>query len=330
MQHKVFVAESPTRTADVCSPACRQLLNQHFDVRWNDGPELTAAQLTDNLDGVEVLLTSWGSPRLDETLLASLPSLRVVGHAAGSVKGLLPQNAFDHLGAVFSGAPRIADSVGEYCLGATLTLLRRLPQFDARLRTGGWKSSTLRGQELSGRTVGLVGASSTARAFLRLLHPFGTDVRFYDPYLSEESAAQLGATKSSLSQVMSSDIVSIHLPATAETEAMITADLLSLMPDGGIFINSSRATTVDTRALGAEIASHRIYAALDVFETEPPTLGADIRGADNVLLSPHIAGDTLQGHLALMDFVVRDIIRWLDTGVKGASFVNPAFWNLAA
>jgi phosphoglycerate dehydrogenase-like enzyme len=330
MQHKVFVASSPTRTADVCSPACRELLNERFDVRWNEGPELTASQLAGNLDGVDVLLTSWGSPRLDETLLASLPSLRVVGHAAGSVKGLLPQNAFDHLDAVFSGAPRIADSVGEYCLGAALTLLRRLPQFDARLKTGNWKSSTLRGQELSGRNVGLVGASSTARAFLRFMGPFGAHVRIYDPYLSEKSAAQLGATKSSLSEVMSSDIVSIHLPATAETEAMITADLLSLVPDGGIFINSSRATTVDIRALRAEIASGRFYTALDVFEVEPPTLGADIRNADTVLLSPHIAGDTVQGHLALMDFVVRDIIRWLDGGAKGAGFVDPAFWNVAA
>lgn len=191
-----------------------------------------------------MLLTSWGSPPLDETLLASLPSLRVVGHAAGSVKGLLPPNAFDHLSAVLSGAPRIADSVGEYRLGAALTLLRRLPQLDARLRTGAWKSSTLRGRELSGASVVLARASSTARAFLRSLGPFGAHVRLYDPYLSEELAPQLGATKSSLRQVVSSDIVSIHLPATAETEATITADLLSPVPDSAIFINSSRATTV--------------------------------------------------------------------------------------
>lgn len=69
---------------------------------------------------------------------------------------------------------------------------------------------------------------------------------------------------------------------------------------------------------------------MDVFEVEPPTFGADLRGADNVLLSPHIPGDTVQGHLALMEFVVRDVIGWLDAGIEGTGFVNPTRWNMSA
>ncbi|HEY5223269.1 MAG TPA: hydroxyacid dehydrogenase [Microbacteriaceae bacterium] len=330
MQPKVFVASSPNRVTDVCSTSARRLLEGAFDMRWNSGPELTSRELASQLGDAEVLLTSWGSPHLDGALLRSLPSLRIVGHAAGSVKGILPQNAFEHLDAVFSAAPRIADSVGEYCLAAAMTLLRRLPRFDARMRAGGWKSDGFRGQELRGRTVGIVGGSSTARAFMRLLRPFNVTVRLFDPYLSDDAASLLRAAKAPLEDVMGSDIVSIHLPATGETEGMITATLVARIPDGGILINSSRGTTVDTNALYCELATGRISAALDVFESEPPALGADIRGAANVLLSPHIAGDTAQGHLALMEFVVRDIMRWLDDGEQGSGFVDPAVWRLSA
>ena len=330
MKLKVFVASSPERVKDTCNATCRGLLEEHFEVRWNSGPELSAQHLVESLDDVEILLTSWGSPSLDEAALKALPQLRLIGHAAGTVKSLLPPNVFDYVEAVFSAAPRIAESVGEYCLGATLAMLRRFPGFDAQVRAGNWKDSPLRGQELSGRRVGIVGGSSTARAFLRLLAPFNIDSHLYDPYMSEVDARNLGVTLSSLEDVMRSDVVSIHLPATDETKGMITGKLLSLIPTGALLINSSRGSTLDMRALYAEIASRRIFAALDVFDPEPPTLDQAMRTAENVLLSPHVAGDTVAGHLALMEFVVRDIIRWIDRAEPGRSFVAPAVWRLSA
>lgn len=330
MRLNVFVSSSPERVKDTCSATCRDLLEEHFEVDWNRGPELSAKHLVQRLEGVDILLTSWGSPSLDEGALKALPQLRIIGHAAGTVKGLLPSNAFDYVEAVFSAAPRIAESVGEYCLGATLAMLREFPGFDSRVRAGNWKNLTLRGQELSGRKVGIVGGSSTARAFLRLLAPFNVDSRLYDPYMSAVDARDLGVTLSSLEDVMRSDVVSIHLPATEETKGMITGRLLSLIPTGALLINSSRGSTVDMGALYGEIASRRIFAALDVFDPEPPTLDQEVRTAENVLLTPHVAGDTVAGHLALMEFVVRDIVRWIDTGEAGRSFVAPATWRRSA
>lgn len=330
MKPKVFVAPSPDRVKDTCNDACRSLLEEHFEVSWNDGPELSAKELVEKLNGVEILLTSWGSPALDESALKALPQLRLIGHAAGTVKTLLPPNVYDYVDAVFSAAPRIAESVGEYCLAATLTMLRNLPGFDAGVRAGQWKDSSLRGQELAGRSVGLVGGSSTARAFRRLLAPFKVDVRLYDPYMSVAQADRLRVTLSSLEEVMGSDIVSIHLPATEETEHMITGELLSLIPTGGLLINSSRGSTIDTLALYAQIAAKRIHAALDVFDPEPPVLEEDVSTAANVLLTPHVAGDTTAGHLALMEFVVRDILQWIERGEAGPGFVNPDIWRLSA
>lgn len=329
MKPRVVVAPGKQRLDDVCSPECRGLIERHFDPIYNGGTELRRPELADQLQTASVLLTSWGSPELDEETLCAAPDLVAIGHAAGSVKRLVPRSAFERTG-IFSAAPRIAESVAEYCLAAALTLLRRLPSFDAEMRTGRWRGQPLRGRELTGARIGLVGASSTARAFLRLLAPFRVSVAVYDPYLSDERAVLLDVQKSTLDTVMSRPIVSVHVPASPETEGMIGGAELARMPDGAILINSARGATVDQEALFDELSTGRILAALDVFAGEPPDLPRHIRAAPNVLLSPHVAGNTVEGHQALMEYVVRDITAWLETGTRGPSWVDPVAWEIAA
>lgn len=321
---RIVVAPSSARLADVCNDQCRQLIDEHFNPIWNEtGRELSAAELADRLPGAAAVLTSWGSPSIADTPA----ELRAVAHAAGSIKRLVPRDIFDRDVAVFSGALRIADSVGEYCLAATLTLLRRLPIFDAGVRAGGWKNPDIRGLELTGKRIGLVSASSTARAFLRLLQPFRPTVLLYDPYLTDSAAYELGVQQAELAEVMSCEIVSIHAPALPETEGLITKELLGKMPDGAILVNSSRGATIDQDALFAEIAAERLFVALDVFTPEPPQLPSL---PPNVLLSPHIAGDTREGHLALMEYVVRDLIAWLERGESGPTKVDGRGWDILA
>jgi phosphoglycerate dehydrogenase-like enzyme len=326
---KLSVAMTPARAADVCSEPDREWLTSHFEVRWGSAA-LDAAELRDLTHGADVVLTSWGTPQLSADMLVGDDRPKVVAHAAGSVKNLIEPGVLDEGVVVFSAATRIAASVGEYCLGAALALLRRLPQYDARLRRGEWKPKTVRGSELAGRTVGIVGASSTARALIRLLEPFGVDLVVHDPYLSDEQAASLGARLADLAEVTQADIVSLHVPDVPSTRNMITAELIRGMRDGTILINSSRGTTIDNDALHAELVAGRLYAALDVFAPEPPVLPQEVLASPNVLLTPHIAGDTTEGHLALTRYVMADVVRWLEEGVRGPSFVNPALWSIAA
>src|SRR5690606_30585216 len=112
----------------------------------------------------------------------------------------------------------------------------------------------------------------------------------------------------SLAEAMTSEIVSLHVPNLPATEGMVTAELLARMPDGALLINSARAASIDPQALTAEILSGRIRAALDVFDPEPAVLSDELRAAPNVLLTPHVAGDTVQGHLALVRHVLDDIL----------------------
>jgi phosphoglycerate dehydrogenase-like enzyme len=324
---KAAVAMTPARADDVCDAQTRQLLESRFEVSWGSadfGPE----ELPGLLAGADLILTSWGTPGLTADLLTSRPL--VVAHAAGTVKNLIDPAALRDRVTVFSAATRIAWSVGEYCLGAMLTLLRRFPQFDTSMRAGQWRPGGLRGTELRGRRIGIVGASSTARALMTLLRPFQPEIVVYDPYLTAGRAGSLGVQLASLEEVVASEILSIHVPNLPATEGMITRSLLAKMPDGGIVINSSRAPSIDQDALFSEVVNGRLYAALDVFSPEPAALPPELRASDFVLLTPHVAGDTVEGHLALARYVITDALEWLENGSRGPSYVDPALWAIAA
>lgn len=320
---------TPQRVLDVCDSETLRHIEERYTVRWASD-NLDAAELRGLMSGSDIVITSWGTPRISADMLSGEHSPKVIAHAAGSIKSLIDPEAFTPGLTVFSAAGRIAGSVGEYCLAASLTSLRQLPAFDASMRAGEWKPARLRGRELTGQKVGIVGASSTARAFITLLAPFHCDITVYDPYLTPERATELGVRLGTLTEVMRSTVISVHVPNLPDTEGMINAGLIEQIPDGAVFINSSRGPAVDYDALTAAVAVGRIHAALDVYPQEPPTLSADLRSAPQALMSSHIAGDTVEGHLALVKYVLGDVEAWLGQGTLGPSHVNPATLALSA
>jgi len=319
---------TPERADDVISADTRESLAQNFDVSWaEDVSHDTVAALAKDSD---VLLTSWGTPHLDKSLWADGNGPRAVAHAAGSVKKLIDPAVLDQGVAVFSAGGRIAWSVGEYCLAAMLTLARRLPRFDTAIREGGWKQTGLRGSEIAGQRVGILGASSTARALITILKPFGCDLVVYDPYLTDTRARELAVRTASLEETLQSGFVSLHVPDVPETKGLVTRKLIEQLPDNAVVINSSRGPAIDQQALLDHVLDGRIYAALDVYDPEPPTFDEKTLAAPNLLLTPHVAGDTKEGHLALAGYVLADVLKWLDDGTRGPSFVDPAVWSIAA
>ncbi|WP_432894081.1 hydroxyacid dehydrogenase [Kribbella sp. CA-245084] len=339
---KLAALFSPERAADVIDARTRQLLEDRFEVVWATSehttgagsaakpPALDPAAVPELVKGADVLLTSWGTPHLGKELWSDGNGPKVVAHAAGTVKNLIDPVILDQGVAVFSAGPRIAWSVGEYCLASMLTLARRLPRFDGAVRAGGWKQTEYRGHELAGAKVGIIGASSTARALITLLKPFGCDLAVYDPYLSAERAAELGVRSTTLEDAATARFLSIHVPNVPETKGMITRALIENLPDGAVVVNSSRGPAIDQEALLEHALDGRIYAALDVYDPEPPKFDENVLKAQNLLLTPHIAGDTAEGHLALAGYVLKDALQWLEDGIRGPSFVDPASWSIAA
>lgn len=326
--HKLVIAASPERAHDVICDETRRLIDQRFDCVWAD--ESFPEGICELVSGADVVLTTWGTPALEDRWLLAGDKPAVVAHAAGTVKHLVSPEAMAQGVVVFSAAGRIAWSVGEYCLAAIMTLLRRLPQFDRDFRAGRWKRPGDAGRELLGRRVGIIGASSTARALIAMLQPFRCEIVVYDPYLTEEEAAALGVSSVSLVAAMASDVVSVHVPNVPATEGLIGAEQIALIPDGSILVNSARAASVDTAALVDEVIDGRLSAALDVFDVEPmvpPRKWADCPG---LLLTPHIAGVTRNAVEALAGYVLTDALRWLDNGSRGPSFVDIARQSISA
>jgi phosphoglycerate dehydrogenase-like enzyme len=267
----------------------------------------------ETLARADVLLTGWETPHLTAKVLRHAPRLRRVIHVGGYADGLFPD-----------GKPGITTSdvgvvnslpVAEYSLA--MILLANKDTFRAQRLYRERRAFIDREAEfeVSGnyrRTVGVVSASRTGRALIELLRPFpALHVLLYDPYVSEDEAAELGVEPVTLPELMSrSDVVTLQTPLLPETVGLIDAALLARMPDGATLINTARGAIVDAEALEREVVGGRISAILDVTEPEPLPASSPLYDLPNVLLTPHIAGSMGTELRRMGDMAAADLARY--------------------
>jgi phosphoglycerate dehydrogenase-like enzyme len=289
-----------------------------------DSPEVQAV-----LADVEILVTGWGCPPIDATVLRAAPRLRAILHAAGSVKGHLAPECWERGLVVSSAADANAVPVAELTLA--MILLAGKDVFGLRERYRRERTFAL-GEIQPGignfhRRVGIVGASRIGRQVVELLKPFDLAVSLTDPYLSVPPA---GVRLLELDNLLrESDVVSLHAPATPETHHLLDKRRLALIPDGGVLINTARGSLVDTEALVAELAGGRISAILDVTDPEPLPADSPLFDLPNVFLTPHIAGS----HGNELDRLGRTVVAELErlmTGVPLAHQILPGDLDRAA
>jgi phosphoglycerate dehydrogenase-like enzyme len=279
-----------------------------------DGRNWSALELAERLPGVDILLASWGLPPLDEAVLARADRLRLVTYAAGSVKGWATDALFDRGIAVSHAAHRIADSVAEFSLMAALVGLRQAAELDRQIRRGeAWPRETPQPtHEIRDCPVGLLGMGYVGQRAAALFGAVDADVWAYDPYLSPERARELGVRLAPLDELLAAcRVISIHLPVTEETHHLLGARELALIQDGAVLVNTARAWVVDQDALLSELHSGRFWAALDVFDPEPLPPDHPLRSLDNVLLTPHVAGRTVESYAGLTATMIAEIARFL-------------------
>ncbi|GAA1943968.1 hydroxyacid dehydrogenase [Kitasatospora viridis] len=275
------------------------------------------------LDDVELLITSWGCPPLDAAVLARMPRLKAVVHAAGSVKHHVTQACWDRGLLVSTAAAANAVPVAEYTVAAVLFANKRVLEIAGHYREHhAVEDWTLRfpGFGNHRRTVGLVGASLVGRKVLELLRPFDFELLLADPLLDHATARALGARLVELDELLAGcDVVSLHAPALPETHHLLDARRLALLPDGATLVNTARGSLVDQHALTAEVSSGRIHAVLDVTEPEVLPATSPLYTLPNVLLTPHIAG-SLGGELRRITIsAIEEVERYC----AGSEFAHP-------
>ncbi|MGH2458129.1 MAG: hydroxyacid dehydrogenase [Chloroflexota bacterium] len=307
-----------SRQAEVLTVGSLAQLRELADVV---GGDLEAAQIASALPSLladaEVCLTGWGTPPLTTEILDGATRLRLIAHAAGSVKRLVPPGAFTRGIVVCHAANVIADAVAEYTILAILLGLRRVHEMDRALKEGvQWREAATAPQGLlASRTVGLVGMGYVGHKVARLLRGFGSRLLVHDPYLHPADATALDVQMVSLDALFqASEIVSVHAPTTPETRHLIGARQLDLLRDGGIFVNCARSWVVDQDPLLRILQSGRIWAALDVFDQEPLPVDSPFRSCPNLLLTPHQAGHTTDSYHQQGTAIVGEIERFLTGG----------------
>ena len=184
-------------------------------------------------------------------------------------------------------------AVAEWTLTAALMGIRKLQYFDRALKSGSpWGEPRREVGLLCESTVGIVGLGRIGSHCARHFGALGANVIAYDPYWTQEGAVKLGVSLVSLDDLLrSSHVISLHLPVTAETTGLLGAREFALVRDRAVFINSSRAALYDEAAFIAELRRRRFSAYVDVFEQEPLPSEHPFRAMENVVITPHIAGD---------------------------------------
>ena len=315
--------QSPATVAVLLTESTRAMVLSEQDdarlrsfarVRDASGPPQTW-DLPALLDGAVACLTGWGTPPLDDEVLAASPDLGLVAHTAGSIRRLVPQPAVGHRVTVCQAAAVIAESVAELVIAQILASIRELHLLDKGLRDGAtWGDLRVRhpGRLLGARTVGVVGASRTGRAVIGLLRAFGAAVLVSDPLLTDEDAGGLGVTSVDLDTLLQRcDVVTLHAPLLASTHHLLGRRELALLPDRALLVNSARGGLVEPESLLAELRSGRIQAALDVYPDEPLPPDSPWRDVPNAILSPHSAGHTLDSHQRQGAAMVGEVERFL-------------------
>ena len=274
-----LLAYSPQRNPDTIGTDQRARLEELLDflspepVRSFDNPALAPL-----LSRTEVLVTGWGSPRVNAAALAAMPRLKLIAHLAGSVKGHLDPLVWERGIEVVSAADANAWPVAEYTLAAILFANKQVFQLNRLYRERRdapkpW-SNLVPCLGNYGRSVGIVGASRIGRRVIGLLKPFDLHVLLHDPTLSSAEIEALGATGMELDAMLqASDLVSLHAPSLPSTRQLIDRRRLGLMPDGAVLVNTARGALVDQDALVDETRSGRLSAVIDV--TEPDLLPPD-------------------------------------------------------
>ena len=278
-----------------------QKLEGSFPITRNDDLWSNPEELKASLKDATALVVR-NRTKVTAEIITAAPKLKVIARAGVGLDNI-DIKAADAAGVVVvAGLGANAVSVGELTLGLALALLRNVPGHDVATRDGGWVRTP--GRELSGLTWGLLGCGATGLATAKLLQGFGCSVIGFDPYAKNLNSIELMTFEDVLKR---SDVVSIHMPSTAETNGSINAASLALMKPDAIIVNVGRGEVINEADLIAALKAKTIAgAALDVRAQEPPVKG-EMEEIPNLILTPHVAGITKESQLRINQILTSNI-----------------------
>ncbi len=263
----------------------------------------------------DIIITSWHSPVIGKEILEACPNLRAVIHAAGSIKPIISDElmARDDIRLTASAAA-IGEGVAETALAFSIAACKGAFTMPRYTRAGEWNAHNADEViDFYDIKVGVISAGFVGRHMIKLLKNFHVDILVYDPTLSAEQIAELGAEKKELDEFLSEcDVISVHAPKIPATEHMINKDNIGLLKDRVIIVNTARGTIFDEPYLIERLKEKKgMFACLDITEVEPPEADNELRFLDNVNLTPHLAGTAANGRRRIALHVCEELERFM-------------------
>lgn len=292
---------------------------------------LTSEELLDKAKGVDALLSLLTDKINGEVVDAIGPQLKIVANYAVGFDNInVPE--LSERGIVATNTPNDAvnEAVAELSWAMVLALARKVVEADESVKRGaysGWEPAIFLGNNISGKTLGIVGMGRIGSMVARMAKGFNVKVLYYKRTRDEDAERETGAEYADMDKLLAeSDFVSLHVPLTAETRHMINRDSLYKMKKGAFLINTARGPVVDEHDLVDSLRDGQLGgAALDVFDNEP-NINPELVGMENVILTPHIASATWESRNEMGRLAVEAVLQTL-RGDKPSTIVNPEVWE---
>jgi len=292
---KIFISQPPAAVKKLFCDEALDILQSFALVTRNKKRGcglLTENELSAAIKDVDGLITGWEGGCVTKNNLTCAKKLRVMGLIGTSVKHIEPEFAIDRGITVLNTAPALSVSVSEYTLAHILSSLHDITRRHLMMTQNRSWNKCREGfsNDLRHKNIGLIGVGLIGSLLIGLLKPFKVKIIAYDPYLPKKRAKELEIEMVSLEKLMAtSQIISIHAGLTNETRKLVSREMLNLMHDGTLLVNTARGKIIDQKALFEIAKKKKIKVALDVFEQEPLSLQSKFRKLPNVILTPHSA-----------------------------------------
>lgn len=271
-------------------------------------------------------------------VIAAATKLKAVGRAGVGVDNV-DVDAATQRGIVVMNTPGgNTVSTAEHAFSLLVSVARKIPDAHASVKSGAWDRKSFQGVELNGKTLAILGMGRIGTEVAKRAHAFGMHVIAYDPYLSEAraKALQIELAEHLDDALPNADFVTMHMPLTDETKHMLDTRRLALLKKGARIVNCARGGLIDEKALAdALLSGHVAGAAIDVFEQEPPTAENPLRGAPNIVFTPHLGASTAEAQesvgieiahtirAAILDGTINNAVNAPSVDAKTLSVLGP-------
>ncbi len=310
-------------TRKISSVAKKLLQNEGILVEeYSGGKAIPRKQLVKNVkevDGIISLLTE----KIDRELIDNLKNCKIIANYAVGFNNIDIKYA-NSKGIIVTNTPDVlTDATAEIAVSLVLTCARRIVESDQFMRGKkftGWEPKLYQGIQLTGKTIGIIGAGRIGQATAKRLKSFGCKIIYFNKSRKFEFEKELNAKKVSLNKLMkTSDVVSIHLPLNQQTKNLLNKEKLELLKTSAIIVNTARGEIMDEKYLVTMLNKKRIFGAgFDVYENEP-NYNEELLKLENTVLLPHIGSATFETRDKMAELAAKNVINVL----KGKKSITP-------